>query len=280
MSTRYAFLLDDVEKFELNHGLSFSIDRSQIREREGQEVVNLTLKQLDSMVSLILQTEKEQEYLHAGIQRFQPFSISMFVFNDAVWRLMNKKEESPDTMLPMITIPCFYWDKEAISHNNPHGIRRDHHQEFRLKLEPRKQLSLFGDGGDFCGIVDSQLADRRRSARSLLMPNLPEQKKLVPKYAYQDIGLFIKLGNIEKEIYPQPQREIDYTYSAHPQIFYEHGFSLITDGSNVELKIGRKRPQKMFGKTLILFGKEWGTESSRQEILEYHVWLAHMYQLL
>jgi len=272
--SRYAFPLDDIEEFENHYGASFEISDDQIAEEKGRFVVRPTLDQFMTMSNILIGNDNNQTFLRRGTTEFSPFSVSIFVFNDAVWKLMSKKEESPDTMLPMTTIPRFYWDREAIGPNNPHGVRRDMHTSFQFTLEPDQALFIQGSGGDFCGILESSLASHKMEARPLFAPRIQGPVNFVPKYDFEEIALTIRTGDLKKELYPLPQKDIDYTFSEHPQVFYEHGMAITTNGSNVQLKIGKKRPQQLFGKTLVLIGKKWETGTKGQTIIEYHVWLS------
>ena len=94
------------------------------------------------------------KFLEEKTEFFQPISLSLYVLNDDLWKIMVRKEEHPDRMLPMTTIPWFYWEKEAETRGNPSGVRRvsDSNKPLKVKLR-RDSLLIRGGGGDFCGLL-------------------------------------------------------------------------------------------------------------------------------
>ncbi len=280
MITRYAFPLEDVERFQELYSTGVFLEKHQIEEREGNSFAQLTIEQLDLMAEKLIADGTFFSFFKEGAKEFSPLSMSLFVFNDALWKIMSKKRDSPKTMLPMITIPWFRWERNAIKPSNPSGIVRDNMGRSNIELEPGQSLTIKGLGGDFCGILESDLADQRVGARSLIAPNIPGNLGFVPKYSYEEVSLSIEVHNVEKELYPLPQKNIDYTFSEHPRVFYEHGMAVKTSGSNVQLRISNRRQQSLFGNVLMLLGKKWEEHIEGFKVVKYHAWLASLFRYL
>ncbi|MDF1539890.1 MAG: hypothetical protein P1Q69_13410 [Candidatus Thorarchaeota archaeon] len=280
MSTKYAFPKEAIDEFELKKNISFDLLPNQMKSIDEIGATKLTIDQLIKTANILSQEQGFKNYVIEKSKEFRPFSMSLFVFNDAVWRLMEKKEESHDTMLPMATIPWFHWEQGAVSSGNPHGAKRDDLLSSDIHLDPGKSLTVFGTGGDFCGILEGQVASRKRGPRPLLAPVLPGPNNLVPNYEIADIGVNLTLGNIKKTLYPEPSMKMDYTFSEHPKIYYEHGISLSAPGPKFKLKVGRKKPAGLYGDVILLLGKRWHADSDLTEVVEYHIWLSAFHSML
>ena len=280
MSTRYHFSQEQIEQFEQTNGLLVGLTREQYDILGEKEGTALTHSQLYSVAEKLAGNQTLEEFVNALSNRFQPLSISLFVFNDAIWKLMERKIVSPDTMLPMATVPYFYWKMTAITQNNPYGVMRDPTSRSSLSIEPNHSVALWGTGGEFCGILEGQLADRNTGPRPIISPTLPGSKEKVPKYESQDIGFTLQFGNLKADLYPDPWKTIDYTFSEHPKVFYEHGLAVTADGKGVKLKVSNKRSQPLHGDVYLLLGKRWESETPGQEIVLFHVWLNALSYLL
>jgi len=280
VSTKYSFPKEALDEFEIKHNISFNLSSVQMRSIEEMGCTKLTIQQLFNTAEILAQNQELANYVNEKSNQFGPFSMSLFVFNDAVWKLMEKKEESHDTMLAMATIPWFHWESAAISPGNPHGVRRDDMLSANILIDPEKSLTIFGTGGDFGGILEGQLADQKRGPRPLLVPVLPGPNNPVPKYDLTDIGVNIAFGNLEKVLYPEPLKKIDYTFSEHPKVFYEHGLSIAASGSKFKLKVGKKKPTGLHGDVMLLLGKRWHVDSDLTDVVEYHIWLTALHSMI
>lgn len=280
MSTKFSFPFVAIHEFEQRNAVSFQLTKEQMISGEEKGSTKLTKDQLLSVAAQINVGTSLDSFVQENADNFNPLSVTLFVFNDAVWKLMDKKEESKDTMLPMATIPGFFWKLAELSQGNRLGVRRDDYHKSSCIFKPNHSLSLMGSGGDFCGIIEAQLADYKPDARPVIAPHLPGPTNPVPKYEAQDIGVSIDLSNISTEIYTNPQKRMDYTFSEHPKIFYEHGIAIVTDGQNVTLRVGGRKPQNLYGDVWVLFGKRWKPESNPVDIIHFHVWLNALYSSL
>ncbi|MGY5856037.1 MAG: hypothetical protein RTS72_05505 [Candidatus Thorarchaeota archaeon] len=280
MSTRYLFRQEDLEQFEQIHGQILELTKEQNEVLESKGRTTLTKQQLSRMSEDLAGNQTNTEFVNNLAGHFQPLSMSLFVFNDSLWKLMEKKPESMNTMLPIVTIPLFYWKKSAVNQKNPYGVKRDQNNRLSLNIEPHQSVAFQGLGGEFCGILEGQLADRETGPRPVLAPTFPGSKEKVPKYEIQEIKIGMQFGNLRANLYPNPLKSIDYTFSEHPKIFYEHGLSVSSEGKQVQLGIGNKKAQPLYGDVNLLIGKRWVSNAPGHDILHYHIWLNAFSDLL
>lgn len=280
MSTRYLFKQEDLDQFEQIHSHVFELTKEQNEMLGNKEGTTLTRRQLDLISENLAGKQTITEFVNDLAEHFQPLSMSLFVFNDSLWKMMEKKPESMNTMLPMATIPRFYWKESAVNPKNPYGVKRDQNSGLSLNIEPHQSVAFRGLGGDFCGILEGQLIDQEIESRPILSPTLPGPKEKVPKYETQDIEIKLQFGNLKANLYPDPWKSIDYTFSEHPRLFYEHGLLISSEGIQVQLGIDNKRAQPLHGEVILLLGKHWESDAPGHEILYYHVWLNAFSNLL
>ncbi len=280
MSSNFLFPLDALQEYEQRNSVSFHITQEQMEEGEERGGTRLRKSQLFSVAKQQNLRDDLQLWVQSLADNFNPLSLALFVFNDAVWKIMQRKEESTDTMLPMVTIPRYFWKQTSISPGNPYGSVRDTFHKTSCLFNPGNTFSIMGNGGDFCGIVEAQVAEQEASRRPVIEPHLPGPTNPVPKYEPQDIGVNVSLTDISVEIYTNPQKRMDYTFSDHPKVFYDHGMALATNGANVQLRVGRKRPQTLYGDVWVLFGKKWRPDTDPLNIIQFHVWLNALYECI
>lgn len=273
MSTRYLFHQEDLEQFEQIHGQILGLTKEQYEILGNKSGTTLTRGQLHLMSEILAGNQTITEFVNNLADRFQPLSMSLFVFNDSLWKMMEKKPESMNTMLPMATIPRFYWKESSITPKNPYGVKRDLNSSLSLNIEPHQSIVFQGVGGDFCGILEGHLVEQEIKARPVISPTFPGIKEKAPKYETRDIEIRMQFGNLRTNLYPDPSKSIDYTFSEHPRVFYEHGLSVSSEGMLVQLGIGNKRAQPLHGDVILLLGKRWESDAPGHEILFYHVWL-------
>ncbi|MFX1560824.1 MAG: hypothetical protein ACFFBL_09565 [Promethearchaeota archaeon] len=280
MSTRCLFLQKDLEQFEQIHGQAFELSKEQHVSLRNNAAISLTKQQLDHMLENISGNQTIPDYVTSFVNHFQPLSVSLFVFNDPMWKLMEKKSESTNTMLPIATIPRFYWKESTTTPKNPHGVKRDMSSDLVLDIEPHESITIEGLGGEFCGILEGQLVERETGPRPIISPTLPGSKKMVPKYSSQDIKIKLQFGRLKGDLYPKPSDSIDYIFSEHPKVFYEHGLSVSSDGLHIQLGVGNRKAHPLHGNVVLLFGKRWESDTPGHKIISYHVWLNALFDLL
>lgn len=280
MSTRYAFNQNALEQFEQISGQKLDLTKKQNYMLEDEAATTLTTQQLRDISENLAGELSIHEFVASLTSQFQPLSMSLFVFNDSLWKLMEKKEDSADTMYPIASIPRFYWKESAINPKNPFGVQRELSSDLSLTIEPHKSIVLSGLGGEFCGIVEGQLVGRKIETRPILTPTLPGMTEKVPRYDTQNIEVRLDIRDLKTNLYPSPSKAIDYTFSEHPKVFYEHGLSVLSEGSQVQLRIGNGKARPLHGDAILLLGRRWEPEIPGHEIVLYHAWLNALAGLL
>ena len=99
-------------------------------------------------------------------------------------------------------------------------------------------------------------------------------RKIVPSYESQEIRINIKKGTAEANLYPGPNKELDYNFSEHPKIFYDHGIKIAADGKDVYLQVGKRNNNQLREEVMIFIGKNFDTKDESKDILLFHVWLS------
>jgi len=232
-----------------------------------------------------------QEILEGGdsfpdiIERFHPRNpgvcMSLFVINDDTWKLMEKKEKNPERMLPMTTIPWFLWEEKAESPSNPWGVTRLGPSDGKIRMDSKNSLLVIrGNGGDFSGIVEGRITQTEYSRFRAVVPELPKPTKLVPRYESQPVSVSVSIDQLDADIYPRPQKELDYTFCESPRAYFEHGLLLRTDGSNVRLRVGNRRESQLRGEIRIFIGGPSPGTEANDNLLTHHVWLNALHKVI
>jgi len=275
MSTKYEFNNEAIENFCNNNGVTITLTVEQLNSLGTNGTTPLLIEQISGAADqLCPDDESLRNFLEKMSVEFHPVALSLYVLNDDLWKMMSRKHEHPERMLPMTTIPWFYWEKDAESRKNPSGIQRfvDSRYPFTIKVD-RESLAFSGSGGDFAGLLEGRIADQRKGIRPLFIPGETGPKKIVARYESQLIQVRINIQSIQIALYPNPLKELDYFYSEHPRVFYDHGIQLVSQGEDVSLKVGKRKEAKLRGDVIILIGKSFKDISDSEEILRFHVWL-------
>jgi hypothetical protein len=242
----------------------------------------LQYSQLDQLVQEILARGNSFSDI---VERLHPRNpgvcMSLFVINDDTWKLMEKKEKNPERMLPMTTIPWFVWEEKAESPNNPWGVTRFGPSDGKIWMDPRNSLLVInGNGGDFSGIVEGRITQTEYSRWRAVVPEFPGQTKPVPHYESLPVAVNVSIGHLDADIYPRPQKELDYTFCESPRAYFEHGLLLRTDGNNVRLRVGKRREAQLRGDVRIFIGGPGAGAEARGDLLTYHVWLNTLHKAI
>jgi hypothetical protein len=275
VSTPYSFDKISLQTFEDKYqiGINFNHEQKTNLEKEGK--TTLTFTQLSIILNSLCPTEESViRFIENGGKNLTPIAMTLFVINDATWKLMKRKPEFPDKMLPMSTIPWFYWRPNKISEGLYGTIQRDGNEECRINfISEKNEVIISGFGGDFCGIVEGRLAYPSAKIRSLFLPGTRGSTKMVPRYEGQNIKLTIGIDKIKAKLYPLPEDILDYAYSEHPKIFYEHGMKIESNDKNVKLRVGSRSEYPLRGRIVILLGRPTSNLSKDSDILLFHLWL-------
>ena len=240
-------LLVTYEAFQELTGISISFNDEQTRQLEQGQKVILSEEQLIQILSSIGDFEKIWKFLESTASLIPPIVMSLYVMNEALWKLMERNPWDKTKMLAMSTFPFCYWNLGEESATNPKAVKRWEIGENLIKLQRNPlKLSLMGEGGDFSGFIErSQLTMRRFG--------MIDGRGLVPNYQYKTLSVDISLDEAELELHPTPLDNLDYDFSEKAQTFHDHGFLLRVDGKQVRLAIDKKE-STMIGNALILVG--------------------------
>ncbi len=251
---------------EIKIDLGFTPDQSAAYDR-GESIL-LSKEQLDFIVDQLSVLEGIDSFLIRFTSSIQPISLSLFVLNDKLWKIMERKLWDPEKMLAMSTIPLCAWDKNSESISNTKAVKRwtVHPSTFAISFGEYPKMSITGEGGDFSGFIDqSQLTARKFG--------IPESRKEIPNYIFDKLDIKVELDDYSIETYPKPRDDLDYDYSDHARVFYEHGFAVSLPGENVTLKVGKRKPAKMLGEVYLLIGRRVNVEEEPFTGLLLDIWL-------
>jgi len=257
----YRQLLDE---FDLDLGLTSSQESAL---DNGQSIL-LTDEQLDFIIDQMVVLDGIEEFLVKFSQSVLPLSLSLFVINDRLWEMMKRKSHEPEKMLAMSTIPLCAWDKKSEKTSNIKAVKRwpVHPNNLRLSLDKTPSIKIGGEGGDFSGFIEqSQLIARKFG--------MPESRKTVPNYIFEKLDIEIVLKEAIIETYPQPRDDLDYDFSDHARVYYEHGVAFSLPGEYVTLKVGKRKPTKMLGDVYFLLGTRVDENDQPYEGLKVDLWL-------
>ena len=280
MSTHCDFTREAIESFERMQMIEVPLTPEQRIDMDDRGRTKLQHSQLVQMVKEILAGGDSFPDI---IERFHPRNpgvcMSLFVINDDTWKLMEKKEKNPERMLPMTTIPWFLWEEKAESQSNPWGVTKLGPSDGKIRMDSKNSLLVInGNGGDFSGIVEGRITQTEYSRFRAVVPELPGQTKLVPRYESQPVSVSVSIGQLDADMYPQPQKDLDYTFCESPRVYFEHGLLLRTDGSNVRLRVGNRRESQLRGEVRIFIGGPSPGNEASDDLLSHHIWLNTLYK--
>jgi len=280
MSTRHDFSNEEIQDFCNQYGVTITYSSEQTSKLTDDGKTPLLISQISDFVDQLCSDEASlKKFIEEITTKLFPISLSLYVLNDDLWKIMVRKHELPDKMLPMITIPWFYWEQEAEERKNPSGVRRKEDPVQPLTIDIEKEvLKISGKGGDFCGLLEGRIVDRFKEGRSILIPGSTGPKKTMPNYEAQFIQINININSSETVLYPIPKKELDYNFSEHPKVFYTHGIQILAEGKDVVLKVGNRKSNELRGRVLIFIGKDFGENDESSNLLLFHVWLSILHR--
>jgi hypothetical protein len=239
--------IEAYEAFQELTGLTLQFTREQSAHLENGQNITLTNEQLDQIVSSMGESEEGWNFLQSYISRILPVVMSLYVFNDALWKMMERNPWSSDKMLAMSTIPYCFWDQNEESATNPKAVKRWDIKETNILLEEDPlRLSIMGDGGDFYGFIE-------RSQMTMRRFGMIDGRGLVPNYQYKPLKVEVLLEGTEFELHPPPLDNIDYDFSEKAQIFREQGCLIRALDGQIKLTVDKKE-STLRGDVKILVG--------------------------
>jgi len=221
----------------------FSIDLNMIPEQSSAvdegKVISFSEEQMDDIQNQLISKHGIEGFLKENSDKLLPLSVSLFVINDKLWKMMEKKIWDPKKMLAMSTIPLCTWDQNCETTSNPKGIKRwpPKTNTIDLSFDESPKMRIQGEGGDFSGFIEQSHLTMRKWG-------LPDTRRLLPNYTYELLRIELKLARAEIEIHPNPRDELDYDFSEHARVFFEHGFMIHLPGEDVILCYSSGREEK------------------------------------
>ncbi|TFG28410.1 hypothetical protein EU528_11235 [Candidatus Thorarchaeota archaeon] len=234
-------------EYEIDLGLN---EEQSIAMHSNQPFM-LNEDQLDYIVDQMTVTVGIDRYLQAHSEVLLPIALSLFVINERLWKIMERKPWDKEKMLAMCTIPLCTWERKAETTSNPKGSNRwdIHPNSLELALEKNPKILVCGEGGDFSGFIEQSQITMRKFG-------IPESRKLIPNYTFEQLQMEVKLDRAVFEIHPSPRDNLDYDYSEPARTFYNHGFAISVPGEDVILKVSKRKSLKMAGEVFLLIGSQ------------------------
>ncbi|RDE14497.1 MAG: hypothetical protein C4K47_03955 [Candidatus Thorarchaeota archaeon] len=281
-STKYAFDLEEIERFQTKMGVKIDLDREQVAALEDGSRTTLQIGQIGEIVRSLCTTPKSLfRFVESGAAELQPISLSLFVLNEDTWRLMQKKKDHKTNMLPMLTVPWFRWEPAAKTKMNPLGIRRDTHGTFGVSmLEDKSRIVFTGNGGDFAGLIEGRVVRRLIGLRPMFLPGTIGEREKVPHYESQLLRITIDSSESDCALYPIPDKKFDFRFSESPKVFHEHGLRIDCVNDSVHLQVGTRAETALRGETKILIGRSPIPAENSASTLAFHVWLSAVEQAM
>ena len=250
------------------YSIELDLSDEQSRAIDENSDTSLSENQIDFIVDQLVAAHGLDSFLTTFSKELEPISLSLYVINDRLWKMMEKKPWDTDKMLAMSTIPLCTWDKDKEKTSNPKAVKRWNilPNTLSLSFQPEPSLLIMGEGGDFSGFIEqSQLTMRKFG--------MMDSRKLIPHYGFEKLGLRILLKNATYEEHPKPRDDIDYDYSENARAFFEHGMAISIPGENVILKVSKRKPAKMFGEAYILIGVSIAEDQDHYRGLMADIWI-------
>jgi len=236
-----------VDEYEIDLGLN----EEQSTAVDSDRPILLNEEQLDYIIDQMTVTSGIDRYLQDHSEVMLPVSLSLFVINERLWKMMERKQWDREKMLAMCTIPLCTWERKSETTSNPKGSNRweVHPNTFELILEKDPKILVRGAGGDFSGFIEqSQLTMKKFG--------IPESRKLVPNYSFEKLQIEVLLNRAVFEVHPTPRDNLDYDYSESARTFYNHGFAVSVPGDDLILTVGKRKPSKLAGEVFLLIGSQ------------------------
>jgi hypothetical protein len=232
---------------------------------EKQDVI-LNPGQMDDLVRQFSSQDGMSGFLSETASQIPVVCMSLYVLNDNLWRIMERKPWDQNKMLAMTTIPYCFWDKNEVSTSNPKAVKRwelDSNEMTYLPAVPT--LSIKGNGGDFNGFIEQSMITNRRFG-------IPDTNRAIPNFKFKGIKVTAQLSKADVKIHPKPLDIFDYDYSAPAKTFHDLGVDVMVPGEYVTLEIEKRKPAKLHGDVHILIGVPVDSESQQLGLLFTDVW--------
>ncbi|MBS3795410.1 MAG: hypothetical protein KGY80_10955 [Candidatus Thorarchaeota archaeon] len=280
MPSDYIFTERAIREFEEKQGISISLDSQNLQEIQNYGGTHLSAKKLRN----ILESANEKplsHYVNDESKTVSPISVSLFVINDALWRIMEKKRHHADKMNPMITFPWFHWDIDP-SGEGKEGkiIRNSNSSGIEDVIVEHNVLTIAGFAGDFAGVLEERIVREGGRRTPILVPTGFGSKELISKYNLEATEITVNLDLCEAQLYPTPHLSFDYRFFENPEYIHNHGLGISSVSGAVSLSTAGSNPVTLEGITTIYVCKRMKNLHDTSTPLKYHLWIAALYELI
>jgi hypothetical protein len=253
-----------INQFNINLDLT----QEQSSTLDEDKRISLSEEQIDIIADQLTSIEGIEEFLKKNCAALLPLSVSLYVINDKLWTMMEKKIWEPKKMLAMSTIPLCTWDQAHEKTSNPKGVKRwpIKPNVMDISFSEKSKMRIQGEGGDFSGFIEQSHLTMRKWG-------IPDTRRLLPHYVFESLRIDVELEGASMEIHPSPRDELDYDFSENARTFHNHGFLVHTSGENVTLQVGKRKPIQLAGDVYLLVGRRFGKDDVSNQELLVDIWL-------
>ncbi|MFW9845514.1 MAG: hypothetical protein ACFFD6_02100 [Candidatus Thorarchaeota archaeon] len=261
-------------EFTSKYGVQFQFTPKQLEILQEGKGVALQADQMGHVVEQISGIVGIPEFLEEFASHIPTVCMSLYVLNDALWKLMERKPWDQDKMLAMTTMPYCFWHQDEEKTSNIKAVKRWELGKNRLAYGAiTNTLEIVGEGGDFGGFID-------RSQITLRKFGIPEKRQLIPNFVYQKIRIAAQLEKAKSIVHPLPLENLDYDYSASAKDFHDHGIHFSVPGESVNLLIEKRKPLKLNGNVHLYVGFVSKSETGSVTALLADIWFWSLSRLL
>ncbi len=280
MSSDYLFTKKAIREFEKEHDIEISLKGQRLQQIQKEDKTYLSIRELRNLLQYINERPLSR-YVTDMSKLLQPISLSLFVVNDTLWKIMEKKKQHADRMNPMITFPWFHWDMDS-GEGDKHTqiIRKGKSSGMDTLTAKDNVLTIAGMAGDFAGVLEERIVRENNRRRPILIPTGFGSRELKSKYNLEAIEMTVNLNLCDAQLYPKPDLIFDYRFSENPEDIHNHGLKISSIGEGVTLSTGGKAPVSLQGSITIFLCKRMKNLHESSIPLKYHLWMMGLYEII
>ncbi len=261
-------------EFAERYEIEFSFTHEQLELFQKEKEVTLGPDQMNELLDQLSAEGGIPKFLEDYASHIPTVCMSLYVINDSLWKLMERKPWDQEKMLAMTTMPYCFWHKDEEKTSNIKAVKRWGLGKNTLSYSVVSHtLEIIGEGGDFAGFID-------RSQITLRKFGIPEKRQLIPNYVYQKVKMNVHLKEAKADAHPLPLDYLDYDYSSSAKNYHDHGIHLGVPGESVTLKIEKRKPSKLSGNVHLFIGFKSESEADQLTTLLADIWFWALQRLL
>jgi len=268
LAMRNAYSSTALSEFTSHYNIDLELTSEQSSAVGEGKKISFSDEQMEDIVNQLISKHDIDAFLNENSDKLLPLSVSLFVINDKLWSMMERKVWDKKKMLAMSTIPLCTWDQNHETTSNPKGIKRWPIKTniMELSFDKNPKMKIQGQGGDFSGFIEQSHLTMRKWG-------IPDTRRLIPNYTFESLRIELRLIRAKTEIHPHPRDELDYDFSDHAKVFFEHGLLIQLPGEDVTLQVAKRKPNQMAGDVFLLLGKRFDTEEVSNHELLVDIWI-------